>query len=68
MKKTILGACTGFFIASALFFLVPPAGDASAQSSKWGNAAYANCIMDNLKNMQTDRAINILVEYCSTRG
>ncbi len=67
MKKIILAASTGFVIASALFFFTPPASDAFAQSSKWGNAAYSSCIMDNLKDMKTDRAINLLVEYCSTR-
>lgn len=67
MKKVILAAVTGFAIATAVFFFVPSAQDASAQSSRWGNPVYASCIMDNLKEMKTDRAINLLVEYCSSR-
>lgn len=68
MKKLILSACFGFVLATGIYFFTPPAQQAEAQSSKWGNAAYSSCIMDNLKNMQTDRAINILVEYCSSRN
>lgn len=44
------------------YFFLPPADDARAD--EWNSTAFQDCIIEHLKDMQADRAVTVLEEYC----
>ena len=61
MTKFILPALV-VAIGLTTYFFFPPMDNARAD--EWSSSAYQDCIIENLKDMQADRAVTVLEEYC----
>jgi len=64
MQKTFLGAVIGAAIVASLAVMVSPSSnEANAQAKK--SKAWAECILDNLENVHTDKAAGHLWGACN---
>ena len=65
MQKTFVAAVIGAAIVASLAVMVSPSSnEANAQGEN--SKAWAECVLDNLKNAHSDKAATIVAGACRT--